>query len=267
MSNMTPFISLQYASLLEVVIDHAYYDQGFCPHVTLAPSPACQQLLRQHRLRFMPSPMGGKLVGETPSVVTLPPASAPVTWEFFLQMRDTEFLAVTAICNAGQRFGNAAYLFDYQDGAWTSTSGQASPLPLPASVICCLRIAVPLTSGTTAKVRLALPTPEVTWDYYVVTGDQYAPELKIAANGSILSRLGTVATPEAQMVSQRYPGKKITHLQVQLHLKRDFPAWYLVTNALSGGSGTVHVPDVPPLPKPRLGAPPHLILDYSAILK
>jgi hypothetical protein len=262
MSATTPFIGIRYTPLLEMVLAHEYYDQLYCPHVTLEPSPACAQVLQAYRLRFLATPQGGRLMGQTPAVVALP--SGALVLDFYLRLRDSEFLAVTAM-GSGPQDEVASYLFHHRAGAWVAPLGERMQQPLPAGVRALIRFEVNLATGTPVTVQLPLETPTVSWRYYIVTGAQYATtSLQIAENSTVVSQVPTTTAPEAAQVAQRFPDKKVTALSVTMKLKKDFPAWYLVSIE---NSTITHVADVPPLPKPRPGTLPHLILDYSSILK
>jgi hypothetical protein len=262
MSATTTFAQVQYARLLELEVAHAYYDQGYCPHLSLEPTPETAQLLRGYRLLYKPTPLGGTIVGANPALVDLPAAPEELVLDFQLRMRDTEVLAVTALETAG---GQGVYFYEYTSGAWSPMSGHRTPMPAPVGVLAIVRVHALLTASATPRVRLELAVPEVTWQYYLVTGPDYAAALQIAESGRVISSAIPASSQELALVQGRYPGKKITTIGVRLLLKRDLPPWYLVVEGAHAGAS--HVPDVPPLPKPRPGAAPHLILDYSAILK
>lgn len=264
MSTTTPFLHLRYATLIDITVVHAYFAGGYCPWWTMAPSPACAAQLQGYRLQFRPSPMGGKVVGARPAVVPLPSSAAPLSLEFYLRITDVNVRAVTALAPSPTG-GPGAYRYTYVDGAWREVVGTAATLALPADVFAALTI--PLADGLPLALQLPFATPTVTWRYYVVTGANYVGELAIAQGATVISSDASQDAPELPAVASRFGNCRITPLQVTLSLSRELPAWYLVRSDLNGANGLGHVADVPPLPKPRPGDPPHVILDYAAILK
>lgn len=264
MNTTTEFMGLRYRTLLDVVLTHAYYDHGYCPHIALEPSMECLSLLRQYRLQWKPKPKGGAVVGTYPAVVPLPSGEAPLVFTFHLTLRDTEFLAVTDWGLMAQQVGNR-YFLDYQDDAWEPIRGVPPEVALPMRAIGWVRIPITLEASATKEVGYTFQTPQVTWRYYIVTDQGYTMPLRIMANGNTLSVPGGTDAPEWARVSSRYAHRRVVALSVTLPLQRNLPAWYLV----AGEEGNMPIPvaDIPPLPKPRPEAAPHLVLDYSSILK
>ena len=258
MSTATQFLGLQYHPVLDVVVSHAYYAQNYCPHLSMVPSPACAALLHAYRLRFLGTPLGCKLLAQSPAVVALPTTALDL--EFHLCMRDSALLGVTAWGDGQQQAGS--YLLDYAEGAW---HWQSSAVRVGTGVVAVLRMPLRLMPGQLQVVTLPLQPPSVEWHYYIVTGPLYvAADLQIAEANTVVSTALTAPAPERAQIEQRFAERKVTALSVVVPLKQDFPAWYLVQ---ANGQGLSHVTDIPPLPKPRPGALPHLILDYSSILK
>lgn len=263
--NPNTFIATSYERLLTVEVVHSYYPGQYCPYLTLQPSPACAQFLRSHRLRFQALPRGGVIIGENPAVVPLPTGNAEL--EFHLRMTNPEFLSVTDRSGIGQGNGSMVpSLHVYAQGDWQAATAIPAEEKLPVGVISVLRVEAGLVLGTTLALQLPLEAPEVTWQYYIVTAANYAGTLSIAEGSQVICPLPIPPDgPDLATIAARFPGKAIQILEVTTEMRPNYPAWYLLAS-VNGGTAS-HVADVPALPKPRPGAAPHLILDYSAILK
>ncbi|MFN8395723.1 MAG: hypothetical protein U0176_13880 [Bacteroidia bacterium] len=263
--NLVTFLATSYERLLTVEVVHGYYPGQYCPHLSLQPSPECAALLRSYRLRYQALPRGGVIIGENPAVVALPNGSMEL--EFHLRMTNPEFLSVTDRTGMGQ--GNDSLvpsLHVYAQGNWQAASAVPAEAQLPAGVIGVLRVEAALALGATVALQLPMSAPQVTWKYYVVTGANYVGSLGIAEGSQVICPLPIPPDgPDLATIAARFPGKAIQTLEVTTQLRTSYPAWYLLAS-VNGGTAT-HVEDVPTLPKPRPGAAPHLILDYSAILK
>jgi hypothetical protein len=262
MKAVTEFIDTRYVTLLDVVLTHAYYDQGYCPHIVLEPTAECQAFLRHHRLQWKQKPLGGAIVGSDPAIIPLPTEPVPLSWHICL--RNMEFLTVTQLV-AGQSMAGKVYALSYQGGSWSPMTASTVEGPVTAGAIALVRVSIPLETSTSRKVEYAFQTPEVQWQYYIVTDANYTETLRIFSNGTAVSTPVNGETAELPMVRNRYPQKRIVVLSTTLQLQKNFPAWYLVAG--DNGAPAIPVADIPALPKPRPGAPPHVILDYSAILK
>jgi hypothetical protein len=263
MKAVTEFIGTRYVTLLDVQLTHAYYDQGYCPHMVLEPSMECQSLMRQYRLQWKPKPLGGAIVGCDPEVVPLPSGGETLTLSWYLCLRNSEFLAVTQL-GAVQSMMGKLYSFEYQGNTWNPIAVVSAPGPIPAGAIGMVKVTVALETTQSRKVHYEFQTPEVRWQYYIVTDPGYTKTLRIFSNGNAMSVPANGEPAELAMISNRFPQKRIVVLSTTLQLQKSFPAWYLVEG---DNGGVLPIADIPALPKPRPGAPPHVILDYSAILK
>jgi hypothetical protein len=86
----------------------------------------------------------------------------------------------------------------------------------------------------------------------------------LVSQGEVISSAYLPDAQEIAAIQTLHPGLQVKALTVTLPLSRQLPAWYLAEQGIAGFS---ILSDIPGIPKPRPLDMPHLILDFSALLK
>ena len=266
MQPLTTSIHLSYAPLLSFTLNHAFYSNGFCPDIAILPTEACKKTLRALQWEFFQVPQGGKIFSKNGPANIWTPANKEASLEFYLISRSNDFRAVTDFPLPQQPVeGLPVYAYSWDSGEWSANSGQPTDTPVPNGVVGIIKLEDAFHPDAVLDISLDFDTPSVVYTYYILTGNSYAEDIRIAENSTIISTSGASNPQELSKVSEKYPSQKVWPLEVQKQLKRKYPNWYLVHE--DGPNNWIPLPDLPALSKPKINAAPHIILDYSALLK
>ena len=266
MRPLTTSIHLSYAQLLSFTLNHAFYTNGLCPDIAIVPTEVCKKTLRANHWEFFQVPQGGKIFSKNGPANVWTAQGKSASLEFYLISKSNDFQAVTAFPMPQQPiFGLPVYNYAWENGSWTANSGQPTNAEVPNGIKGIIKLDDAFHPDSALEISLDFDTPNVVYTYYIVTGNSYTDDIQIAENNTVISTTGASNEQDLAKITQRYPNQKIWPLEVVKQLKRKYPNWYLVNE--DGSSGWVPIADLPALSKPKINAAPHIILDYSALLK
>ena len=211
---------MQHARLLSLRIDHAGYEGGFCPDLSLDPAPASQRTLTRHRMLLRPRPWGLDLhVPLDAEGQPLLPWQPDQPLDFLVRAGSDAVLQRTATGAGPATWGLPP---DAAPGAKPQTQAALVSLPTPAPAMPRLLAAIHL-AGLRREWLAAPPVFTLTlaprllpWVFYAITrragsGDAAIPD-QPAAKGrpalrfksQLLAGANTAGDPVGRLLLARH---------------------------------------------------------------
>ena len=169
---------MKFSRLFNIEIRHEYYDNGLCPDLQVAPTPACAALLSRCKMMFAADPSTPGVIAqlnELDKLQSTPPSSA--VFEFYLLLRNPDFITYTSPL---PNTTNDAFLYTNRDSKSKSsitllTSSIPKPQPSYVNgkpVFGLIRI-VP-DAAFPVTYTLGFKAANLKWRYYLIAGNNLA---------------------------------------------------------------------------------------------
>lgn len=192
---------MNFSRFFNIEIRHEYYDNGLCSDLQAKPTPACAALLSRCKMLFDANPSTPGVIAQLNDKGQLqspPPANA--VFEFFLLLRNTEFVTYT---NPLPKSTSEAFLFtnrDAQSKPLTTLLGSLIPKPQPSyvdgkPVFGMIRITPDPTFPLTYS--LGFKAANLKWRYYVI------------ANGNLANLSIDGTSSEIKFIKAKFTGKPV----------------------------------------------------------
>jgi hypothetical protein len=266
MNKMTTVINLAFSELMRFRVNHGYYREGYCPNIAIVPNAQTKKLLALLDWHFQAVPTGFNLFSKDRPDRVWPTNGKSVELELLLITDSRDFEAVTEFPTSTlPPSASNIHTYSYASGAWTYSTEQGNTSPFVKGLAAQIRISIDLSPETLQTITLPFTATGIQYTYYIVTGPNYSSPFQISEGAQVISSNGTFRAEDLQKIQARFPGKIVQAFKIERQLQRKFPNWYLVQD--DGFGNWEPISDLPALPRPKVGAVPYMILDYSALLK
>lgn len=192
---------MSHARLLGIALRHAYYKDGLCGDLSLAPTGDTQRLLKNHRCVFKPKANGADLYVETggdgkPKI----PFAQGISLSFDLRLKNPEFPLFTDF---------SPFALPSGGGDFQITTCYPGPSGVAEQAFARINIRRDFNQVGTENIAIAFSAKPVLWVFYVIT-DQAgsAADFSITAHGSqsFIWKQSEGTDRISQKLADHYPG-------------------------------------------------------------